>query len=334
MSISVIKTNICNLKKIHPFILKNDVIINNRFIDENQRIKKNRRMPLFISSPTKNINIKKLISNNLEKITEIKSSNDKVVKSKILPDINSKIFEEEFEFKKSNFNSIFKTYRKNTKNNNYRKEIAKIDYSTKFSTEPNKLNSNKSIKNSKMNIFLEKNNNILSKPKIFKIKNNKTPFKDNFLSKTIYKENNEKNSDFITNVGTLKLNNMKLNSVYSKTSNNILKKFSFKKDKSIESLDDNSIWNDYTRLEKYKSEEKLKKKKKVKDEILNMVNMFKNSYNFKRGKIEDNKNVKEKYLYFLEDCSLALRLNILKNNIHDERGGKQSKRLIYDPLNT
>lgn len=334
MSISVIKTNICNLKKIHPFILKNDVIINNRFIDENQRIKKNRRMPLFISSPTKNINIKTLISNNLEKITEIKSSNDKVVKSKILPDINSKIFEEEFEFKKSNFNSIFKTYRKNTKNNNYRKEIAKIDYSTKFSTEPNKLNSNKSIKNSKMNIFLEKNNNILSKPKIFKIKNNKTPFKDNFLSKTIYKENNEKNSDFITNVGTLKLNNMKLNSVYSKTSNNILKKFSFKKDKSIESLDDNSIWNDYTRLEKYKSEEKLKKKKKVKDEILNMVNMFKNSYNFKRGKIEDNKNVKEKYLYFLEDCSLALRLNILKNNIHDERGGKQSKRLIYDPLNT
>ena len=334
MSISVIKTNICNLKKIHPFILKNDVIINNRFIDENQRIKKNRRMPLFISSPTKNINIKTLISNNLEKITEIKSSNDKVVKSKILPDINSKIFEEEFEFKKFNFNSIFKTYRKNTKNNNYRKEIAKIDYSTKFSTEPNKLNSNKSIKNSKMNIFLEKNNNILSKPKIFKIKNNKTPFKDNFLSKTIYKENNEKNSDFITNVGTFKLNNMKLNSVYSKTSNNILKKFSFKKDKSIESLDDNSIWNDYTRLERYKSEEKLKKKKKVKDEILNMVNMFKNSYNFKRGKIEDNKNVKEKYLYFLEDCSLALRLNILKNNIHDERGGKQSKRLIYDPLNT
>jgi hypothetical protein len=70
----------------------------------------------------------------------------------------------------------------------------------------------------------------------------------------------------------------------------------------------------------------------VKEDILNMIKLFRNSYSYKKY---NNKtlNKKEKYLNFLDDHSLGLRENIIKNNIQDDRGGKQNLRKIYNPLN-
>ena len=41
---------------------------------------------------------------------------------------------------------------------------------------------------------------------------------------------------------------------------------------------------------------------------------------------------KNEYLKFLEKKSLALRANIIVNNIQDNRGGKQELRRSYNPL--
>ena len=41
---------------------------------------------------------------------------------------------------------------------------------------------------------------------------------------------------------------------------------------------------------------------------------------------------KNEYLKFLEKKSLALRANIIVNNIQDNRGGKQDLRRSYNPM--
>ena len=64
----------------------------------------------------------------------------------------------------------------------------------------------------------------------------------------------------------------------------------------------------------------------------NLFKLFKNSYSYKKYKNKGIKNQKEKYLNFLDDYSLSLRANIIKNNLLNDRGGKQNLRLNYNPL--
>ena len=130
---------------------------------------------------------------------------------------------------------------------------------------------------------------------------------------------------------SIDVNKYNNNIIKRKANNDYLKKMYIKNTK-MDSLNENSIWDEYTKLEKYKKYQQLKNKKKVKEDILNMIKLFRNSYSYKKY---NNKtlNKKEKYLNFLDDHSLGLRENIIKNNIQDDRGGKQNLRKIYDPLN-
>ena len=60
--------------------------------------------------------------------------------------------------------------------------------------------------------------------------------------------------------------------------------------------------------------------------------LFKNSFSYKKYK-KGVKNQKEKYINYLDDYSLALRVNYIKNNLLSDRGGKQNLRITYNPLN-
>ena len=64
----------------------------------------------------------------------------------------------------------------------------------------------------------------------------------------------------------------------------------------------------------------------------NFIKLFKNSYSYKKYKKKGIKSLKEKYLNFLDDYSLSLRVNFIKNNLNNDRGGKQNLRAIYNPL--
>ena len=111
------------------------------------------------------------------------------------------------------------------------------------------------------------------------------------------------------------------------------KKKLIKKDESMESLSDNSIWNDYTKLEKDKTNE-IERENNYMEEKMNILSkLFKNSYSYKKYKNKGVKNQKEKYINYLDDYSLALRVNYIKNNLLNDRGGKQKLRTAYNPLN-
>lgn len=101
----------------------------------------------------------------------------------------------------------------------------------------------------------------------------------------------------------------------------------------MESLSDNSIWNDYTKLEKDKTNE-IERENNYMEEKMNILSkLFKNSYSYKKYKNKGVKNQKEKYINYLDDYSLALRVNYIKNNLLNDRGGKQKLRTAYNPLN-
>ena len=101
----------------------------------------------------------------------------------------------------------------------------------------------------------------------------------------------------------------------------------------MESLSDNSIWNDYTKLEKDKTNE-IERENNYMEEKMNILSkLFKNSYSYKKYKNKGFKNQKEKYINYLDDYSLALRVNYIKNNLLNDRGGKQKLRTAYNPLN-
>ena len=143
--------------------------------------------------------------------------------------------------------------------------------------------------------------------------------------------------NFITNIKSLNTNisnEEKENISYRNTlNNNNFKALSFKKDKTIQSLKNNNVWTDYTQIQKNKKIEQLKKKRKKKEDIYNMIKLFKDSYSFKKLANKTKMNDKEKYLNYLEDHSLGLRENIIKNYLQGDKGGKQNIRKTYNPLN-
>ena len=344
------------LKKIHPIILKNDNQLYQKYIKDRIMTTRNKKLSFPQESDSKiNNNIKALISPNFEKLNKFrKSYNSNINKIKVKNknynlnafnnvnidlNINNNFFKEKDDLKKSNINRV-KTP-SNKKLIRYKKY--KINKATDISNDSNKIkiNSNFEANNEKL-ISTEKSEKInanLSKQKKILLANNNFPFKKYYsYNNKILNKKLINRMNFITNA-SVKTPNLKLSNnntdnvenIYSRTLNNdIIKKFYIKRNKKMESLNENSIWNEYTKLEKYKKFQQLKSKRKMKEDILNMIKLFRNSYSFKKynNKILNNK---EKYLNFLDDHSLGLRENIIKNNIQDDRGGKQNLRKIYDP---
>ena len=141
--------------------------------------------------------------------------------------------------------------------------------------------------------------------------------------------------NFITNIKSIDSRIAKqkmLDTLFHKTISKNRKKNMIKKDESLESLDDNSIWNDYTKIEKDKNKAIEMDKLYMKEKMNIFIKIFKNSYSYKKYKKKGIKSLKEKYLNFLDDYSLSLRVNFIKNNLNNDRGGKQNLRAIYNPL--
>ena len=79
------------------------------------------------------------------------------------------------------------------------------------------------------------------------LEKNKYPFKQFLLSKTNYNKRKKKNLNFIINAKSIdsRVVKQKILDVFShKTNSKSRKKDLAKKDESMESLDENSIWND------------------------------------------------------------------------------------------
>ena len=358
------------LKKIHPIIIKNDNYSLNLFIKESSKSINNRNKKLSCKSSTnrKYNNLKALICPNLEKIDKIQkkiSIKKDELKTKFNyqdnkvytinninnnPKIKRNFFKDVIKTRSNFFNRSVKTPNNiNNKNRNIKKVKYKINKSTNISIELNRIkhNNNFNYNNGDIDedkiIFTEKNELInfkFYKPKQFIVDDRKYLFNEYSSSSKSKNINRIKTKmNFITNIKLLNLKDSKegkekfLYSNSNTLNNDNYKKLSFKKDKTMKSLNNNYVWNDYTQIQKIKKIEQLKKKRKKKEDMYNMIKLFKDSYSFKKIKNKINMNDKEKYLNYLDDHSLGLRENIIKNYLQDDKGGKQNIRQTYNPLN-
>jgi hypothetical protein len=271
-----------------------------------------------------------LTENNSTKFAPIESA-----KNVNLPILKNNFVKNE---KISNLNSSLLNSKKRLKN-----ETLKINKSTNVFYDKHKLkNNNKNIcPEKKEKPSIKNNNNDLQASstslidKQLLLERNKFPFKKFLMSKTNYNNRKKLKMKYIINVKSIDSRIAKqktLDTLLHKTIGKRRKKDLINKDESTESLDDNSIWNDYTKIEKDKSEAIERDKLNMKEKMNNLVKLFKNSYSYKKYKKKGIKNQKEQYLNFLDDYSLSLRVNFIKNNLHNDRGGKQNIRIIYNPL--
>ena len=358
----IVQNSTYKLKKIHPIILQNDKDLLYQYIKE--KINNNSRNQKFYfhnSTSPQHINIKALISPNSEKINIFKKTtyldneqNAKILKNPLYSFNNNS----NLNIRKNLFQKQYNIYlnRKNTMPNKLFNEINKAkckinksNKSTNISNEFNKLKNNTHDKDENKISSFEKSesyNSRLCKPKPFIFDNIKYKFKKNkknISSKNDLKDINKNfinRMNFITNI---KSANRRINNDEKEKQNNFnfktfntenLEKMTFKKNIVLESLKDNIIWNDYINLEKNKQFQQLKNKRKMKEDINNIIKLFRNSYSFKKYRNKNKLNKKEKYLNFLEDLSLGLRENLIKNYMQDDRGGKQNIRKIYNPIIT
>ena len=342
------------LKKIHRIILKNENHSVNKYIKE--KLINNRNKKLFNKKNSRNnnnkdINLNALICPNMEKINkiqnEIKNQYNKKYTSiytinnnnTINPKMRNKYFKDEIETRKTYTNQRINTpkykinkstnisieLKRKKQNNNYNYNIGDIHEDKIMSIEKNEL--------SNFDFF---------KPKKFIFENMKNTYKE--YSSPINNQNKNriniinKKTNFVMNTKSLnpKLFNEqkeKKNIFSNKTlNNNNFKNLSFKIDRTIQSLKYNYIWNDYTQVLKNKKIEQIINKRKKKEDINNMIKLFRDSYSFKKLKNKTNMNDKEKYLNYLDDHTLGLRENIIKTYLHHDRGGKQNIRQYYNPL--
>ena len=344
MSLSVINNNFCKLKRVRPLIIVNDNKLNKKYIKEGFRNTQNKNAFSLKIASSNYINIKALMNRNIEKTKEHINTNINTLRYNKTEEFHKRsnyknIFTEN---KESNFITIKSSKNINLpklkKNilkyikipelnllmtntqSNFRNKALKINKSTNISREKNKSkkdNNNNEINYNTINYpkrndkIIKKNSNILllsksSKIKNFLLKKNKYPLKNLLLS------NNKKlkqKMNFITNVKPIELEIEKhrvLDTLYNKTINKSNKNNMIKKDESMESLSDNSIWNDYTKIEKDKTNDIEKEKNYMEEKMHILSKLFKNSYSYKKYKNKGIKNHKEKYLNYLDDYSLAL----------------------------
>ena len=177
--------------------------------------------------------------------------------------------------------------------NNFRNKALKINKSTNISREKKKSKNKNNNNNNEINYYtikiincpkrnvkiFKKNSNILSLSKSSKIKNfllerNKFPLKKALLFNN---KNLKQKMNFITNVKPIDSGIEKykvLDTLYNKTINNSKKHNLIKKDESMESLSDNSIWNDYTKLEKDKTNEINREKNYMEEKMHILSKLF------------------------------------------------------------
>lgn len=74
-----------------------------------------------------------------------------------------------------------------------------------------------------------------------------------------------------------------------------------------------------------------KRNKDTNKKTIDNIFKFSKSNYYSKFKKKVKRNEKEKYLNFLDEQSLELRANYIKNNILYNRGGKQTLRLLYNP---
>ena len=357
------------LKKIHPIIIKNDNYSLNLFNKESNINNRNKKLSCKSSTHKKYNNLKSLVCPNLEKIDKIQkkiSIKKEELKTKFnyqdnniytinninnIPKIKRNFFKDAIKTRSNFFNRTVKTPNSiNNKNKNIKEAKYKINKSTNISIELNRIKHNNNFNNNNDDIdedkinFTEKNELInfkFYKPKPFMADDRKYLFNE-YSSSSKNKNINsriKKKMNFITNIKLLNIkvsNEGKEKFFYSNSNtlnNDNYKKLSFKKDKTMKSLNNNYVWNDYTQIQKNKKIEQLKKKRTKKEDMYNMIKLFKDSYSFKKIKNKINMNEKEKYLNYLADHSLGLRENIIKNYLQDDKGGKQNIRKTYNPLN-
>lgn len=345
------------LKKIHPIILQNDKNLLTQYIKEKIINSRNKKFYFHNSTNPKHINIKALIPPNCEnknkfmktehlgyqqKKNRVKSTLYSLNNNSNL-NLRNNFYKEKYNLDNFIFNQKITTPNKYIIDN-IKKEKNKINEYTNISNGLYRYENNNNDKKEDKIVSTDKSeltNSNIFKSKPFILDNKKYNFKKynssknkdlKVINKTIINKMN-----FITNI---KSTNEKINNdekenksyFYLKTFNTEnFKKMNFKKDKMLESLKNSSIWNDYTNLEKSKKLQQLKNKRRMKEDILNIIKLFRDSYSFKKYRNKNKLNKKEKYLNFLEDQSLELRENLIKNYIQDDRGGKQNLRQIYNP---
>ena len=370
MSLSVINNNFFKLKKVRPLIIVNDNKLNNKYIKERFRNTQNKNIFSLKKVASNNINIEALMNRNIEKTKEDINTNINTLKIKKTEELHKRSNYKKVltENKKSNFITIKSSkninlpklkknilkYIKSPKLNllmtnsqsNFKNKALKINKSTNISRENNKSkkdNNNNEINYNTINYpkrndkIFKLNSNILLLSKSSKIKNfllerNKYPLKNLLLS------NNKKlkqKMNFITNDKLIESEIEKyrvFDTLYNKTISKSQKNNMIKKDESMESLSDNSLWNDYIKKEKDKTND-IEKEKNYMEEKMHIVSkLFIKSYSFKKYKNKGIKNHKEKYLNYLDDYSLALRVNFIKNNLLSDRGGKQNLRIKFQKI--
>jgi len=196
-----------------------------------------------------------------------------------------------------NLNSLLLNSKKRLKN-----ETLKINKLTNVSNEKHKFKNN--IYNTEINNInkvcpeknekssIKNNNNLQSQsPSLFYkqllLERNKFPFKKFILSKTNYNKKKKQKMNFITNIKSIDPRIAKqkmLDTLLHKTISKTRKKKLIKKDESLESLDDNSIWNDYTKIEKDKNKAIEMDKLYMKEKMNSFIKIFKNSYSYKKYK--------------------------------------------------
>jgi hypothetical protein len=360
MSLSVINNNFCKLIKVRPLITINDNKLYNKYKKERFKNAQNKNIFSFKISSSNYINIKSLMNPNIEKAKEQVNTNMNSLRQNKIEEFNKsndykKVLTEN---KKLNFNIAKSSKNINLPNvkipklnflvinsqSNFNNKALKINKSTNISREKNKSkNKSNEINYNTINYpkrndkIFKKKSNILLLSKSSKIKNsllkrNRFPLKNLLFSN---EKKLQQKMNFITNVKPIdsgivnyKVFDTLFNEINKSKKNNLIKK-----DENLESLSENSIWNDYTKLEKDKTNEMEKENNYMEEKKNILSKLFKNSYSYKKNKNKGFKNQKEKYINYLDDYSLALRVNYIKNNLLNDRGGKQKLRTAYNPLN-
>ena len=261
-------------------------------------------------------NSNRYISRHLNRNKPKIEFNNKLFIKSLLSNLNNKkesFFLKQDEFKKNfKLNTIQINKKGNEKNtrylNNNFPRLRKSQSYVNINEEKTNLIENNIKSNKKFNgIFFDeiyKNQDIIISPKINYRKIN--PINNNIINPFQNLNKNRKNFSFLV----IKNSNQKINNPKKITANNGTIMNNLKVNKSIQSSIDIELRTHKSNNDDYIMNNDLKRN-------LSATNIF-----FK----------KNEYLKFLEKKSLALRANIIVNNIQDNRGGKQDLRRSYNPM--
>ena len=303
-----ISIKLCNLKRAHPLIIQKDLSDFKKYFPIKSNSKK--KKSYFQKEPSSST--RKVIKTFLSP-TGLQSPIEYIKKSR---DISFNCFSEHLNKNLSRDDS-----KKNNNNKSLYQRIILSKKRYKYYEDDEKEKIRTSNTSKSQSLFLP--------PK----KNNVSDFNSNSSQIIKSKTNNfkTKNGKLINifNKSVIEINNKK---------NNIFRKKKYKekyKKGEMESIDDINTYIRFPKFKKVKKVSQSDKEENTKEGLCNLINHFRKSINNKDflAIYDYEKNIKEKYLFFLQNQSLFLRANYIMNNIQESRGGKQNLRSSYDPLN-